>query len=387
MSSNFRRFNARIGVAFVFQNTVADLFSWQKPTQTASFLAIYTFTCIEPSMLAIMPLAVMLYFIMFPSFIARHPPPPSQPPADIYPLTGPPLAPPARIKPAPELSKDFFRNMRDIQNSMDDFSRLHDLIIATAAPLTNFSDERLSSALFIVLFSACMLLFLTTHLFPWRALFLLAGYAVVLPGHPAVQTLLDAALPRAAAVVRDDLLPDGAAAALEPSRLRRLAEADVVLDPERERREVETFELQYRRARASSESAPSSGSEDEPPPRRRKARNGAAAENGGWRHAVFAPVPHTPLSPARIAGQRPRGARAFEDVVPPRGWAWADKKWVLDLLADRWVADRCITGVDVEVEGGRWVVDGEAARDDGREWRRRRWVRVVERVAVGGNDD
>jgi hypothetical protein len=383
MSSNFRRFNARIGVAFVFQNTIVDLLSWQKPTQTASFLAIYTFTCIEPSMLAIMPLAMTLYFVMFPSFIARHPPPPSQPPADFYPLTGPPLAPPAKIKPAPELSKDFFRNMRDIQNSMDDFSRLHDLIIATAAPLTNFSDERVSSALFIALFSSCLLLFLTTHLFPWRALFLLAGYAVVLSGHPAVQALLDAALPRAAAVVRDDLLPDGAAAALEPSRLRRLAEADVVLDPERERREVETFELQYRRARGSSGSE-SSGSEGEA--RRRRARS-AAAEDAGWRHAVFAPAPHTPLSPARIAGRRPRGARAFEDVSPPRGWAWADKKWVLDLLADRWVADRCITGVEVEVEGGRWVLDGEAARDEGREWRRRRWVRVVERVAVAASDD
>jgi hypothetical protein len=372
MSSNFRRFNARIGVAFVFQSTVDDLLSWQKPTQTASFLAIYTFTCIEPTMLAIMPLAMTLYFVMFPSFIAR------QPPADLYPLTGPPLAPPAKIKPAPELSKDFFRNMRDIQNSMDDFSRLHDLIIATAAPLTNFSDERLSSALFIALFTACMLLFLTTHLFPWRALFVLAGYAVVLPGHPAVQTLLDAALPRAAAVVRDDLLPDGAAAALEPSRLRRLAEADVVLGPERERREVEIFELQCRRARDTSDSA-SSGRDEETPPRGKRK---GAAENAGWRHAMFAPAPHTPLSPARIAGQRPRGARAFEDVGAPRGWAWADKKWALDLLAERWVAERCITGVDVEVEGGRWVVDGEAARDDGREWRRRRWVRVVERVAV-----
>jgi hypothetical protein len=275
---------------------------------------------------------------------------------------------------------------------MDDFSRLHDLIIATVAPLTNFSDERLSSALFIALFTACMLLFLTTHLFPWRTLFLLAGYAVVLPGHPAVQALLDAAIPRAAAAVRDDLLPDGAAAALEPSRLRRLAEADVTLDPERERREVEMFELQCRRVRRGSSGSDSDSDDDAAAAAAAAARRRSAlAEDAGWRHAMFAPAPHTPLSPARIAGRRPRGARAFEDVVAPAGWGWADKKWVLDLLAERWVADRCITGVEVEVEGGRWVVDREAAvaagGSRGREWRRRRWVRVVERVAVAGMDD
>lgn len=34
MTSNFRRFNARIGIAFVFQNRLIRLFTWHKPTQT-----------------------------------------------------------------------------------------------------------------------------------------------------------------------------------------------------------------------------------------------------------------------------------------------------------------------------------------------------------------
>ena len=111
--------------------------------------------------------------------------------------------------------------------------------------------------------------------------------------------------------------------------------------------------------------------------------------------------------------------------MPPRGWRWADKKWTLDLLSREWVEERCISGVEVEMEGERWVTDiryddgddesvaesvlsspgkskgiamapkgKEKAKSriitweegDGRhklgEWRRRRWVRIVERVFV-----
>jgi hypothetical protein len=127
----------------------------------------------------------------------------------------------------------------------------------------------------------------------------------------------------------------------------------------------------------------------------------------------------------RYHGDRPRGTPFFEDVLPPRGWRWSDKKWTLDLLSREWVEDRCVTGVEVEVEGERWVTDlhyevleseGEKAsaakaklkkrngskgssKDIGDqekevlrraweshapsrkgEWRRRRWVRGVERM-------
>lgn len=79
-------------------------------------------------------------------------------------------------------------------------------------------------------------------------------------------------------------------------------------------------------------------------------------------------------------------------------------------MAREWVGDRMITGVEVEMEGERWVSDvvpdegvedkGSVASSKGRdrgvsfesqrkgrvgEWRRRRWVRLVERVAFGGD--
>jgi hypothetical protein len=348
------------------------LFSWRYPTQSLSFLAIYTFICIDPSMLTIVPLAGLLYFVMFPAFIARHPPPPSLPAENLYPLTGPPLAPAATVKPAPELSNDFFRNMRDLQNCMEDFSRLHDFTVATVGPLTNFSDEVVSSALFISLFLACLLLFLTAHLIPWRPVFLIAGWIMVVSGHPTIQALLEAT------TAENQEAIDNTDYSIR-HKIVEFATADVTLDPSPEKREVEIFELQFRPLYFD-----------------------AADE---WTPVSFSPAPYTPLSPARIAGSRPKGTRFFEDVAAPQGWRWADKKWSLDLAAREWVEERMIGGVEVEVEGGRWVVDvvenvkGEDSdesppRNTGLkgtyrhgEWRRRRWVRVVERVPFGIRDD
>ena len=315
---------------------------------------------LDPSVMVVLPLALLLYFVMLPSFLARHPPPPSLPATNLYPLTGPPLAPPARIKPAPELSKDFFRNMRDLQNCMEDFSVLHDAIIANVGPLTNFSSEPISSTLFIVLFASCIVLFLTAHLLPWRALALIAGWGAILSNHPAIQALLVTPENQSLLSSQEETFQ---------SRFNTFAASDISLDPAPEKREVEIFELQHKPLHADPD--------DE------------------WEPMMFTPAPYTPLSPARIAGDWPKGSRFFEDVQPPRGWSWVDKKWSLDLLAREWIEERCITGVEAELEGARWVID--VIRDEDEEgdpelserlkgkgwrygeWRRRRWVRVVER--------
>ena len=171
---------------------------------------------------------------------------------------------------------------------------------------------------------------------------------------------------------------------------------DIILDSAPETREVEIFELQR------------------------------ISSSGEWNSWVFSPLPYDPLSSARIQGSRPTGTRFFEDVQPPLGWSWSEKKWALDLWSREWVEERIITGVEVETEGERWVYDlnfeygtevgdpvetggtdgaygsmssdvetptkkgkrnkpsweeGEEGEVDGRRggWRRRRWVRMVKR--------
>lgn len=137
---------------------------------------------------------------------------------------------------------------------------------------------------------------------------------------------------------------------------------------------------------------------------------------GEWEGWMFSPTPYDPLSPQRISGDRPKGTRFFEDVMPPKGWQWEDKKWVLDLGSRDWVEDRMVQGVEVEVAGERWVSDlagvGDAPTEEGLEggkkaktkektkvgpgweeghgqakmgeWRRRRWIRLVRRQSVSG---
>jgi hypothetical protein len=294
------------------------------------------------------------------------------------------LAPPPKIKPAPELSKDFFRNMRDLQNCMDDYSKVHDEILSRVAPLTNFEDEALSSTLFTTMFLLSLLLFVSAQLLPWRFIALSAGWIAICTNHPTIQDLLSS--------------PDNVArleqeTEASASKARAFINSDIILDPAPSKREVEIFELQHRE--------PYSLNPDD-------------KEDREWEPWVFTPSPFDPLSPGRIAGDRPKGTRFFEDVTPPRGYKWSDKKWTLDLLSREWVEERCIAGVEVEVEGERWVSDilydeGEPEAEmlrsptkkgkekksapvvtweegNGRhrlgEWRRRRWVRLVERMPI-----
>lgn len=389
MSSNFRRFNSRIGVAFIFQNRLIHLFTWKQPTQTLSFLLVWTFVCIDPCLLPVLPLASGMFFVMVPAYLARHPEPEGGV-NEVYrgSLGGPPLADARTIKPAPEFSKDFFRNMRDLQNSMEDFSKLHDAVLAIVLPLTNFSNESLSSTLYLLLLIISCLAFISAHLLPWRTIFLILGYTLVTLGHPVVQDLL-------ATEETEKLVSE--AEHEGRSLLLTLSKNDIELETSQETREVEIFELQHRALHD---------------------------EHGEYEGFIFSPSPYSPLSPSRISGDRPRGTPFFEDVLPPRGWRWSDKKWTLDLLSREWVEDRCVTGVEVEIEGERWVTDlhyevleseGEregkrhklkkkaTLRSNGRdvgeeekevlrrtwehhapsrkgEWRRRRWIRAVERM-------
>lgn len=346
-------------------------------------------------LLPVVPLAIVLFFIMVPSFLVRHPPPPASKLSSVdaalaeqyasYGYSGPAVAPPQRVKPAPEMSKDFFRNMRDLQNCMEDFSRAHDGAIALITPYTDFSDERVSSAVFLIIALLCTMVFVGSHLIPWRAVALLGGWAATCAGHPEAQELL---------------LSARSLKQLEQQRVRVSAlfnkwiDRDIAMDEPPEIREVEIFELQKRQA---SYAGPA-----------------GTTEEGEWEAWMFTSGPYDPMSPARIAGARPFGTQFFEEVQPPAGWRWRDKKWTLDLGSREWVEERCVTGVEVETEGERWVYeiaypDNSAARNlsnksavkqevrksweegtgQGKrgEWRRRRWVRLVERKVIKVSQD
>jgi hypothetical protein len=373
MTTNFRRFNARIGVAFVLENRLIHLFTWKQPTSTLSFLSVWSLLCLNPHLIPVIPLIGVLFYIMIPSFVARHPISTNDPRLEPS-FRGPAVAPASRVKPAPDLSKDFMRNMRDLQNSMEDFSQLHDAANEYVTPYTNFSDEKMSSTLFLFFFVVSCTAFIASQLVPWRFLALASGWAAILMGHPTARSVL---------LSSKNLSHLRTAADDFSAMFKSWIDADIILDEPPERRQVEIFELQKHHIYSDT-----------------------------WESWLFSPAPYDPLSPLRIAGARPKGTQFFEDVQPPTGWAWKDKKWTLDLASREWIEQRMITGVEIETEGERWVYDlpsdvvetiatsptkakkgkdkfvpksgweeGNGLGERG-EWRRRRWVRIVERKVV-----
>lgn len=327
---------------------------------------------------------------MIPSFLARHPPPPVNKLSSTdaaaaeqyasYGYSGPAVAPPQRVKPAPEMSKDFFRNMRDLQNCMEDFSRAHDGAVSLIMPYTDFSNESVSSAVFLVIALLCNIAFISSQLIPWRAVMLVGGWITISAGHPQAQEILLGTR----SLKQIKRLQEQAA-----SWLNDWVARDIALDEPPEIREVEVFELQKRQTSYSGITG--------------------ILEEGEWEPWLFTSSPYDPMSPSRIAGARPVGTQFFEEVQPPAAWRWRDKKWMLDLCSREWVEERCVTGVEVETEGERWVYDigysdngtnndmsnkakgkqavpksWEESNGSGKrgEWRRRRWIRLVERKVI-----
>ncbi|RKF59553.1 Peroxisomal membrane protein PEX29 [Erysiphe neolycopersici] len=366
MSSNFRQFSTRIGAIFSLQRKIIRILSWSSNSQTISFLAIYTFVCLEPHLIIILPLVFTLllltnyYSTRYPSVsIAAHE---SENLISDEPITCAPNA-----KPIKERSKNFFRNLRDIQNVMEDYSKVHDQITKSFTPLIDFSNEEMSCTIFVFVFFSSASLLIISHMVPWRLIMLLSGWTVIGVNHPYISRKL---------LVAPENFVRNKRAKVD-GFVSRLIAKNKILSPS-ETREVEIFELQL------------------------------LSSAGEWVPFLYCRSPFISSFGAGTELDRPKGSRFLEDVQPPHGWEWTDEKWTLDFSSHEWVEERVITGVEIEIEGERWVYDvcyendmKDTSDENGKqillstwegginnptkmayrrgEWRRRRWFRIVKR--------
>lgn len=154
-----------------------------------SFGMIWGLLCLQPHLVLALPFVVALLGLLVPSFLHLHPPPPSNiplpPEVDAWSTkTGK-----AKKFGGTAEGRDFLLNMRDIQNSMDDYTKLYDRVSKTVTDYANFADEKKSSVVLTICVFGCVISALGATYFPIRYLVLALGWLVLFSGHPASATI------------------------------------------------------------------------------------------------------------------------------------------------------------------------------------------------------
>lgn len=151
---------------------------------------IWSLICLQPHLIFVVPFVIALFGLLVPSFLQLHPPPPSN-----IPLPPDPDAWSTNTGQAKEFGgtaegRDFLLNMRDIQNSMDDYIQAYDQASKTITDYANFADEKKSSVTLFVCVSGTICSLIIAAYIPVRFVALVAGWLALLSGHPSFSKIV-----------------------------------------------------------------------------------------------------------------------------------------------------------------------------------------------------
>lgn len=151
---------------------------------------IWTLLCLQPYLILAVPFIVVLFCLLVPSFLQLHPPPPSNiplpPDLDAWSTST------GRAKKfgGTAEGRDFLLNMRDIQNSMDDFTKAYDKVSSTVNSYVNFVDEKRSSVVLCICVVGGLITVTAAAYIPVRFLALLLGWLLLMTGNTTFSKLL-----------------------------------------------------------------------------------------------------------------------------------------------------------------------------------------------------
>lgn len=341
-SRNFRKMTARTGIMFEIYYQTIEILNWEKPSLALSILLSYSFLCLNPRLIPVIPILLVAFGIMVPAYESRHPPELTELESNPVIATGPPLREAEIPKPVPEISREFYLNVVDTQNCMLDYVIVYDAISELLSTTMYFMGcESRSSMIYLLLLFSAVAIYFSTPLFirfiPWKLIFLISGWVMFGWRYPTVHDSLFAS------TVYDSSRrwAKGSIDKFDKVSSRQFE----TVEPH-EQREVEVFEVQHH-----------------------------DAENGHWEQSVYCSDPYCMLDKG---GNLIAKASSLVDVLSPAEWCFADDAWKLDLTPETWTANRCLQKVaDIDVDA-KWVYDC----NNGRRllsWRRRRWVRICSR--------
>ncbi|KAH3684838.1 hypothetical protein WICPIJ_004191 [Wickerhamomyces pijperi] len=350
MSRNFIQLNSRLSLPFEFINEVLNFLSWKTPSLTLTWLVVITNLIICPSYVVTVSLLVFILIPMSRSFYDIYQPlsDPKLNPGPLSELSPFPVRNPHFVKPPTEFTREFLINVTDLQNHMLIYIHVWNFVtFKLINRYGNFSNELVSSVLFVSLLSFSLLLYVFGDFariaLPFmKALGIVSLWLVVYSFHPNNKDF-----------ILDFLLSEELRIKLQKSTndLERALNSEFVFDqPSGDMvYEIEIFEIQML---------------DE--------------ETNEWKFSRFSDDPLTSKSLPRLAHTESY-VHNISKVNPPDNFQFsANSKWNIDLQSPEvWLQDHLIdaNGVRFDVDT-KWVYDAEV-EDEGQTFRRRRWIRTV----------
>lgn len=351
---NLRKLTERLGGVFQTQYSLLRILNWSQPSMTLLALMTYTLVVIHPNLLLILPLVFLLYGVMLPGYLHRHP---------LHRIhlhrvnaRGDSLIGKfARVKDNKQLERyldeslqeqvledvsnrgnvEFLVNLRDLQNNLSRGVAIFDKLEKFWYGPAGFKDERHSTSLFFTLLTLVTVLIIVGPYLPWRPLLIAGGWLILIIVHPKVKPMVKE-LKRLLQPQKQEL----------EKVLKESERKDIIIDEEPELRQVEVFEI-WQRSHTTNE----------------------------WEFYLFSNHTFHQGSQYRRSNTPPPGVVTIGEVSVPPTWRFDDDSWNIDYDCTQWCQTR-----DIKMGPGMKVDKNNEFLED-EQFKRRRLYRDVIRYS------
>lgn len=419
LTSNLKRLSSKIGAFFKLQYGVIHVITWQKPTKTLCVLVFYTALCLWPHLVVALPLFVLLFGIILPSYLHRHPMGTPElikvqkrgqslleflnessdksvvmdmiddrmPEDDalVYtqstssgsfygaqkPQSASSIALNLDVSDEPE-KKDstkfvkkqvsLLMNMRDLQNLTTDLLNSIDQGENLSTDLIAFKDERLTTFIFYISIVATSVVLFFGKYIPWRMIFIQSGWAFMILCHPNTKkylvTLSNNKKNKPAVETDEESSGEVTGGKVIKLPFQSFDPHDIIVDDQPEVRVVEIYELQRR-----------------------------DLFKHEWKLYAYTKRLFDFKDSVRVSERLPHGVDTLSKVLPPPEWKydfgfannWRIDQQPLEFLNSRGISQEHLVCPE---DGDGWIYDDLPVDQDlTTEFRRRRLYRECYRYA------
>ncbi|KAI5952752.1 hypothetical protein KGF54_003619 [Candida jiufengensis] len=392
LTSNVKKLAGKMTNFFAIQYELIHIITWKQPNKTLSVLVLYTAACLWPHLILAYPLIFILFGIMIPGFVYRHPPMRSdlikvkkrgqsflsflnatpetsivedmvdeeylredaevasstysisEEASDVTISSSQPQSGKSTSGTGKDDKKDtsdrrksniaLLINLRDFQNLTTDLIQALDKTETFYYETAGFKDERLSTFIFYGVLVATFATLFFGQFIPWRLIFINTGWIGLILCHPKAKKYL-----------------------LEMSKSRKeKAKYDKI------RKEIEKEAEDEKKGKVEEPEVSTAGTitkdikqfdrndiivDDKPEVRIVEVYELQIKSilKNNWSFYRYSTTMYDKENKNRVAGKRPTGVDHLNKVLPPKDWKFDMgfvNKWVLDLKPKEFIKERSL---------------------------------------------